>query len=442
MSKILDAVSIVLVHGEEIFPIQRQNFLRAFPGYWAFPGGKVDEIDHQSVATHSIVKAIPTHLWAAIQREAQEELGVDFNLLLVQNSITRVLPIGVALTPDFNPYRFRTHFYSIHLNSKPQLHVDANEAARAEWMKPSEFVNRFEKGELLVVPPVLKVAKLLSTDLNSTDQNIDLSYDTDREVPMIESIKGIKQFMPLSNTLPPAYRTNAFVIGDLLIDPSPKDERELEKFLYSLREESLKAIMLTHHHGDHHQFAPEIARRFNLPILLSVDTQMRLKKLNPDYFEGVKLSYLKENDIPTSWLGMKVKVVEVPGHDRGQLALMPENRLWFIAGDLFQGVGTVVIGGDEGDMQDYMRTLEKVIKLNPRVVFPSHGIGLGGVTILERTLTHRKMREDQIIELMKARKSEDEILGVLYSDIDERLLKYASENIRSHISKIKKECLI
>ena len=60
-----------------------------------------------------------------------------------------------------------------------------------------------------------------------------------------------------------------------------------------------------------------------------------------------------------------------------------------MAGDLFQGVGTVVIGEPEGNMQTYMETLKKVIKLNPKCVFPSHGIALGGSHILQKNLVTR-----------------------------------------------------
>jgi 8-oxo-dGTP pyrophosphatase MutT (NUDIX family) len=45
MSKIVDAVSIVITCGNEIYAIQRQYHLKAFPGYWAFPGGKVEKGD-------------------------------------------------------------------------------------------------------------------------------------------------------------------------------------------------------------------------------------------------------------------------------------------------------------------------------------------------------------------------------------------------------------
>ncbi len=442
MSSILDAVSIVLVCGGEIFPIKRQNYLRAFPGYWAFPGGKVDDIDSTSRDTHPLIAGLPARLWGAIRREAREELGVDLFDLMNQGSVTAIQSIGVALTPDFNPYRFRTYFFSIHLSDKPSFTVDSNEAEIAQWMTPQSFIEKYQSGQMLVVPPVLKVVKLLKNNIFCSEESLDLDYDANSVVPMIETVCGVKQYMPLSNTLPPANRTNAFVIGDILVDPSPRDELEMIKLLNSIKDERLKAILLTHHHSDHHQFAPDIARQLNLEIYISLDSHQRIESYRSDYFSGISLRHLAEGQVVTQWLGQNVRVVEVPGHDRGQVALMPESRSWFIAGDLFQGVGTVVIGGAEGDMQEYMRTLEKVIALSPRAVFPSHGIALGGVNILERTLTHRKMREMQIVDLLKENKLEDEILKILYSDIDQRLLKYARENIRSHISKIIKEKLI
>ena len=42
---IRDAVTAVLCHAGDIFLVRRQISLTAFPGYHAFPGGKVDEAD-------------------------------------------------------------------------------------------------------------------------------------------------------------------------------------------------------------------------------------------------------------------------------------------------------------------------------------------------------------------------------------------------------------
>ena len=134
--------------------------------------------------------------------------------------------------------------------------------------------------------------------------------------------------------------------------------------------------------------------------------------------------------------------MEIPGHDEGQIALYPRNLKWFLAGDLFQGIGTVVIGGEEGNMKKYFQTLERIINLSPAVVFPSHGIGLGGTTILEKTLKHRRDREEQVLALFREGLSPEEMLSKIYNEVDKKLWPYALENIHKHLDKLRQDNII
>src|SRR3546814_809639 len=135
---------------------------------------------------------------------------------------------------------------------------------------------------------------------------------------------------------------------------------------------------------------------------MSEDTQQRLfAKKGMDYFQGLAVHHYREGDVICRWLGRPVKVYEVPGHDEGQLALMPDDLAWCIVGDLIQGIGTVVIAKPEGDMRKYFATLERLIALNPRVIIPSHGMALGTVYRLEETLKHRRQREQQVLSLWR-----------------------------------------
>ena len=77
--------------------------------------------------------------------------------------------------------------------------------------------------------------------------------------------------------------------------------------------------------------------------------------------------------------------------------------------------------------------------MNPKIVIPSHGIAMGGVDKLRLTLEHRKMRESKIKELLACNKSEEEMLHIIYSDIDKKLFPYARKTISAHIKKIKDE---
>jgi len=405
----------ILKHIDQYYFIRRQNHLRTFPGYTSFPGGKVDRDES---------------LEQAMIRELNEELSLSVTSNQLQY-------IGHASAPDFNPYRFKVHYYLIELTNREDFLIDRGEIKEGKWLGIHQFLNEFEAGEHLVIPPMLKICDYLQ---NSQTSEHDFSLNVQPDlVPVISTLSEVFQIMPRSLTVPPANRTNSFFIGDTLIDPSPMDEGELLRFKNTIKDYKINKIMLTHHHGDHHKYAPLLAREFGIPIFLSKDTENRIKKIQTDYFEDIKLITLSDGDQLTEWKNESVKVMAVPGHDEGHLALYPESKKWFIAGDLFQGIGTVVVGGDEGDMLKYFNSLEKVIELNPRCVIPSHGIALGGVGILKKTLEHRKLREEQILKMLKSGLSLEEILSKIYFDLPEKLLKYARANISSHIDKIKIE---
>ena len=444
MSKIIDAVSIVITCGDEIFAIQRQSFLKAFPGYWAFPGGKVEAGDESLFIDHPLTSGIEPNLFGAAVREGEEELGINLAHEIQSGNVEQIDYLGLAVTPDFNPFRFATHFYRFRIKTKCKFVIDANEAAVAQWMKAKDLLDLYANGMIIAVPPVINIIEHLGRNSDTKSvPGLNFAYDSENHVPYIESIKSVRQLMPLSNTLPPATRTNAFLIGDggpkILLDPSPKDQAEYLKLKNTIALFGLDKILLTHHHPDHHESAPDLARDLKVPMLMSRDTHTRLTKKNSDYFQDIQIDFVKEGDVVTKWLGREVVIHEVPGHDEGQIALAPTDLSWFIAGDLFQGVGTVVIGDDEGDMKKYFQTLEKIIAMNPRVLFPSHGIGLGGVNILVNTLAHRKQREQDVLTHYQNGLNEDQILEKLYEGVDQRLWPYARKNIRKHLEKLKAE---
>lgn len=445
-----ESVSAVFVTKNSVFFIKRQNYLPVFPGYYATPGGKVDKTDPETALESNLwPKSVRPQILHALIREVKEELNYDLLKGIATGEVTGIDDIGVAITPEFNPYRFKNYYFKITLTHEKVFDLDPNEAELGEWNTPAGLHEKYKSGQVLAVPPAITLLKTFSQNLYH-DKPIDMSlpHDPETEVPMIESIYGVRQFLPLSNTFPPANRTNSFIIGDgldlssrkLLIDPSPKDENELKKFLKSVSKIGFESIFLTHHHPDHYEFAAEIAREFKTGIELSADTLVRIKKQSGDhYFDGIALTIRKEGDVVTKSLGSPVRVYEVPGHDEGQLALAPDSLNWFLAGDLIQTVGTVVIQAPEGDMGKYFRTLERIIKLNPKTIIPSHGIIIGGIHKLEETLKHRRMREEQVLNLMLEKKSMEEMLSSIYPGLAESLLPYAERQIEAHIKKLREE---
>ncbi len=442
----LDAVTALLVHDDELLMVQRHPALTVFPGYHAFPGGKVDPEDARERPDHPHFQSFEPALINALVRELQEEIAFDLAVAAQAGHVTGIHALGEFTAPKWVPRRFRTRFFRIELNTRPALTPCGQEIVGAEWQPVAEWMERFERGRLLLAPPTKIAVEALHGE-RELYALPGIPDDLEREdaVAWIEPVGGLRLLPVLSNTLPPAHHTNAFWFGDagarrVLVDPSPANREELGRLLRRVEPWGVDLVFLTHHHPDHREFADEVARHFDVPIGMSADTWQRIsEKTNGAFFAGLEVLKFADGDELTRWQGEAVRTIAVPGHDEGQLAPMSDSRAWCIVGDLIQGVGTVVISPPEGNMRKYFATLEKMIELDPAVIIPSHGMALGTAHYLQAALEHRRKREAEILALHEAGKTEDEILAIVYAGVDERLLGLARVNIKGHFDKLRED---
>ncbi len=279
-------------------------------------------------------------------------------------------------------------------------------------------------------------------------KGITFSYDRENEIPYFQPLEGIQQLLPLSYyMIPPIFWTNCFLIGGpgetpCIVDPSPKDNEEYRKLVNTLKKfpYTYGGIFITHHHPDHHHLAPQLARDFSLPVTMSETTyQWLLKRHGKNYLDAVEVKFAGEGDVLTQWQGKEVKVYEVPGHDNGQLGLAADTLEWFLVGDLIEDKSTVAIGTEEGDMADYFASLERIIRMDPKLLLPSHGMVMKTTARLKETLDHRKIREQQVLHLRQKGKTPGQMVKIIYRNVDKRLWPLALENIKSHLKKLEKE---
>lgn len=97
----LESVSVLFIHQQKIFTVQRQTYLLAFPGYHAFPGGKIDK-DESSLPfkTRMLCDHDSTRM-RAIQREILEELDYDLEQGILNGEVLSVSELAEAVAPTF-----------------------------------------------------------------------------------------------------------------------------------------------------------------------------------------------------------------------------------------------------------------------------------------------------------------------------------------------------
>ncbi|HUR69296.1 MAG TPA: MBL fold metallo-hydrolase, partial [Candidatus Thermoplasmatota archaeon] len=151
------------------------------------------------------------------------------------------------------------------------------------------------------------------------------------------------------------------------------------------------------HHPDHVGAVEAVQQRYGVRVLASQATKDALPSHLVDgvVAEGHVFDVGKWEGKP--W---RIEVLQTPGHTPGHLAFRDMRWGAIFSGDLVSGVSTILIDPGEGDMGEYMRSLERCSALDPKLVLPGHGPALPRDAFAE-TLAHRRMREAKVLQALK-----------------------------------------
>ena len=412
--------------GVEVLLGRRAESMRAFPGYWAFPGGGVSRTDHEGEAFVQNTTSGSTSSVVAVVREMSEELGVVpngssntvvdaglrktiledklafINALKQETLVTNTSElrhISSRTTPPFGPMQFENTFYHLHIGNQefnPSTDMQT-EFTAFEWMRPSDMLSRWKMHEIRVAPPVVTLLMEVERTLRHFDGNIvRAAEDLQKRQPGRRSIlfaHGVEVVPVKTATLPPADHTNAYLVGDpegefVLVDPACRMREGMEQLAEAVDRHhgDLIAILFTHSHGDHIGDMDLLREAFDVPVWGSEYTS---KTVHCDRI-------LADGEILQ--LGnQEWTVLITPGHHPGHICLLSEAGL--VAGDMVAGIGTILIPPGTGDMDLYIEQLQRLRDMKPHLMFPSHG---PVISLPEKTLTyyikHRKERHQRVLD--------------------------------------------
>jgi glyoxylase-like metal-dependent hydrolase (beta-lactamase superfamily II) len=216
--------------------------------------------------------------------------------------------------------------------------------------------------------------------------------------------------------------TRTYLLGDsAVLDPGPAIESHIDAIRAAMP--NLRTILITHRHADHAPAAIPLKRLTGARIVAPA---------------GV----LDETDVIIRG-GETVEDLEViatPGHTQEHVCFLTRDRDLF-TGDTILGEGTTAIFPPDGNMGQYMRSLETLRKRNPRRIYPAHGPTRDdAVALIDDYIAHRLQREQQVIEALAAgAHTIPEMRRRIYAELDPRLEKAAEVQIAAHLIKLQEE---
>lgn len=224
--------------------------------------------------------------------------------------------------------------------------------------------------------------------------------------------------------------TNTYLVGRrelAVIDPGPEIPEHLEAILAAAGGAPIRAILVTHRHGDHLPAARPLAERtgaiiYGHPELPSVQQPLADEaRLVVD--------------------GLHLRVLATPGHTPEHCCYLLEETGTLFCGDLMAGSGTVVVGSGEGELMAYLASLRRLLALAPRRILPGHGPPIEDPrAALRAYLDHRQQREDQIVDALTAGpRTIADLRAAIYPDVPAALVHAAENNVRAHLLKLRAE---
>ncbi len=491
------AAALLITRGDgkslEVFLGERSQELRFFGGYWALPGGTLDDAD-RALGDEA------TALAACAHRELFEETGLVRHTLPVSRTRgdalrelrqrllaaerrdrdlaqdTATPPVFASLiagatpprplrelcrieTPPFAPVRYDTVFFHVPIENctagtaGPRPDVWPGELLQGRFWLPQQALASWRNGDLLLVPPVVILLEHLAAaatfDAFAAAIAATAQGYHDGRLHQVRFSPGVVMAPLRTPTLPPATTTNCYIVGHerlWVVDPGSPHESEQARLLQLLAEltrggRTVEGILVTHHHVDHVGGVNALSQALDLPVR---GHPLTLARLEPGFRAGAALDEgmrVPLGTTPDGRPGWELLALHTPGHDRGHLCFRESRYGTMLVGDMLSTVSTIIVDPPEGHLATYLRSLERLAQSPMTTLYPAHGPAMrDGQRLVTKYLRHRRQRETALLgALQETGLTVEELLPKVYWDADPKLYPFAARSLLAGLQKLQEE---
>ena len=232
--------------------------------------------------------------------------------------------------------------------------------------------------------------------------------------------------------------TNTYLLGDdevAVLDPGPALPEHIDAILDTAGDR-IRWIVCTHTHPDHSPAWKAVAEATGAQVIGASPPD--------DMFQDTtfKPTLELQHDYVLSTKEFTLRAVHTPGHVGNHYCFFLEEEGMMFAGDHIMNGSTVVIIPPSGNMKAYIESLQRLLDYPLQFIAPGHGdVMPEPKATVDWLVNHRLMREQKVIDGLRktGRAPLDELVKVVYDDVDTSLHKMAQLSLSAHLIKLREE---
>ena len=254
------------------------------------------------------------------------------------------------------------------------------------------------------------------------------------EVSTMATPEHIRKFTADNPGIMTLQGTNQYVVGKeavVVIDVALSADSNMDGIIEqaeAMGAKKIDKILLTHIHSDHCGGALALKKRSG--------AKLGIHRSRAGYLGGEDFQY-DDND-RISFGGGELHVLHTPGHESGHCCFYESGDKVLFSGDNILGYGTAVIHPPDGNMIQYLKSLERLLGFDISLILPGHGPLVGKPEAkIQEYIQHRLMREQQVLDaLRKNRDTISDITALIYVDVSAPLKRVAEFSVQAHLEKL------
>ena len=285
------------------------------------------------------------------------------------------------------------------------------------------------------------------------------AWQTNQPVPLLRHVLRLTAPNPGVMTGP---GTNSYLVGEpatgfTVIDPGPADADHLQRLWQAAAFEdgsggNILRIVCTHSHADHAPGAAPLQALcqggppiLGLPSAPTARTDSQFAPDRPLLNQELLTHSLPGPTIESALQASHtLQVIHTPGHAANHLCLLLEEDGLLFSGDHILDGSTTVIAPPDGNMQDYLDSLDALAQAcvthHVQHILPAHGHVIDDAPhAIAQLKAHRLTREAKIAATMQTlpHGTLDDWLAMAYDDVDPRIWPVAKRSLQAHVDRIR-----